>query len=520
MRPHRLNRRDFLRLMMLSAAASSGIPAGMNRLVKAAHPLNPSRQPNFLIIVFDALTAGNMSLYGYQRQTTPNLAEFAQQATVYHRHYSGGNFTVPGTASLLTGVLPWTHHGLHLFGTVSDQFTDRNLFAELNDLFTVAVYTQNSLVMDLFNQFEKHIDRLTPPRELAILSEQTADHLFDRDYWIALWGERIVRGSGLKTPGSLFLSYTSIGEDFDPNTPETLMEEYGSQYPQGLPNHSMGIFFVLEKAIDWIRVQAASLPQPYLGYFHLLPPHEPYKPRADFTHLFKDNWRPLPKPRLFFSQNWSESYLAGKRVDYDRYLAYIDEEFGRLIEGLKQDGVLENTYLILTSDHGQMFERGIHGHLTSTLYEPVIHVPLIISKPGQHERVDVHTPTSSIDLLPTLLQVAGRQIPRWVEGRILPGFEGWQSDSERSLFVIEAKSNPKYGPIEKGSAAIIKNNFKLVRYFGYQSKDNYELYRLDVDPEERVNLYNEEKSELSEVLKAELNAKLQEKNSSWDRVTD
>jgi arylsulfatase A-like enzyme len=515
-----LSRGEFLRLLLLSAIAGSGIPAGLTQLVKAGAPSKSSSGPNFLIVVFDALTAANIALYGYERETTPNLAKFAEQATVYHQHYSGGNFTVPGTASTLTGVLPWTHHGLHLFGTVSEEFTDRNLFAVLKDAYYIAAYTQNSLVMGLFNQFQKHIDQLTPPRDLAILSEQTADHLFDRDYWIALWGERIVRGSGLKTPGSLFLSYTSLGEDFDPYTPKLLMEEYGSQFPEGLPNHSMGIFFMLEKAIDWIREQANKLPQPYLGYFHLLPPHEPYNPRTDFINLFKDDWQPLPKPRLFYSQNWSESYLAGKRVDYDRYIAYVDEEFGRLVEGLKQDGALENTYLILTSDHGQLYERGIHGHLTRTLYEPVIRVPLIIAKPGQKERQDVFTPTSSIDMMPTLLQAAGKPVPSWIEGRILPGFEGWQSDPERSLFVIEAKNNPKYGPIETGTAAIIKGGYKLVRYFGYTSKDGYELYHLDTDPEERVNLYQEGTIGVGEALKTELNAQLDEKNVSWDRVAN
>ena len=65
--------------------------------------------------------------------------------------------------------------------------------------------------------------------------------------------------------------------------------------------------------------------------------------------------------------------------------------------------MLDDTYVIVTSDHGEMFERGIRGHVTPTLYEPVIRVPLLIAKPGQREREDVYAPTSCVDLLPTLL---------------------------------------------------------------------------------------------------------------------
>ena len=72
--------------------------------------------PNIIVILFDAMSARNLSLYGYPRETTPFLDKFAARSTVYHRHYSGGNFTTPGTASMLTGMFQWKHRAFNVAG--------------------------------------------------------------------------------------------------------------------------------------------------------------------------------------------------------------------------------------------------------------------------------------------------------------------------------------------------------------------------------------------------------------------
>src|SRR3972149_5008494 len=150
----------------------------------------------------------------------------------------------------------------------------------------------------------------------------------------------------------------------------------------------MGVFFLLEDAIDWIQKEVAEVPQPFFGYFHLFPPHEPYMTRKEFVDIFDDGWEPESKPVRAFPQNKSEEFLNSRRRHYDEYLAFADAEFGRLFDFLRRTGILDNTCFILTSDHGQLFEREIHGHVTATLYEPLVHVPLIISKPGQRVRED------------------------------------------------------------------------------------------------------------------------------------
>src|SRR3972149_189137 len=90
------SRRDFLKLL---AGSSAGLGMlGIKGLVEHALAQAGDR-PNIIVLVLDAMSAQNLSIYGYPRPTMPNLERFAQRATVYHSHLSAGNFTTPGTAS-------------------------------------------------------------------------------------------------------------------------------------------------------------------------------------------------------------------------------------------------------------------------------------------------------------------------------------------------------------------------------------------------------------------------------------
>jgi arylsulfatase A-like enzyme len=291
------------------------------------------------------------------------------------------------------------------------------------------------------------------------------------------------------------------------------MHQYGDIFPRGQPNHSVSLFFLLEDAIDWIKSRVLDSPHPFLGYFHLLPPHEPYCTRREFVDYFNDGWKPLPKPILRFSQNQSQAYLDRQRRFYDEYIAYADAEFGRLYDALESSGALDDTILILTSDHGQMFERGIHGHLSSTLYDPLIHILLLISLPGQTQRHNIGIPTSCVDVLPTLLHLAGKPVPDWCEGQVLPGLSDSASETERSIFTVEAKSNPKNGPLKTGTVMMVKGRYKIIHYFGNKGhRDIGEIYDLVNDPSEREDRQGQDAISVASDLKGELVEKLEQAN--------
>jgi arylsulfatase A-like enzyme len=501
-----LNRRDFLKLSSLLPLFFLPLPK-----IKAGGSLffPGSSQKNILIFVFDALSARHIPLYGYSRNTTPNLARFAGRATVYHSHHAGGNFTTSGTASLLTGVYPWTHRAIHLYGNVLESFSGQNIFSVFpGDGFSFA-YTHNLLAEVLLQQFRSAIDLFKPTRELAIYDPEYSDRLFPSDYDVSFWSEQSILRGGEARPSSLFGSL--LYRFLRLSRSKKIAGLYGRQFPRGVPNLD-DIYFFLEDAIDWLNTELPAARKPYLGYFHVLPPHEPYDARKDFIGIFQDGFEPVAKPPGAFSEGYSDESLNNSRMKYDEYLAYADEEFGRLYDGMLERGVLDDTVVIVTSDHGELFERGIAGHQTPVLYEPLLHIPLLISVPGQTRRQDVHSLTSCVDLLPTLAKLTGQPAPQWGEGEILPGFRDELPGSERAIFAVEAKSSPKMGALSKATVAMMRGNYKLIYYRGYEHTPAPELFDLSEDPEELHDL-SAAKPSLAADLQQEIEARLRQTNS-------
>ncbi len=140
---------------------------------------------------------------------------------------------------------------------------------------------------------------------------------------------------------------------------------------------------------------------------------------------------------------------------------------------------------------------------------------MLISGPGRSKRQDVYEPVSTIDMLPTLLHLTGQPIPEWCEGQVLPGFVDGSPNSERRIYAVEAKGNPKQSPITKGTIALVKGDLKLVKYFGYQDHTNaHEMYDAAHDPEEYVDLYRTRMADAGE-LDHELVEKLRQVNQPY-----
>ncbi len=474
------------------------------------HQTNVPNQPNVLIITFDALSAFNMSLYGYPRQTTPNIERFARGATVFHNHYAGGNATTPGTSSLLTGTLPWTHHGCNLLGLVADSSVPHNLFGAVpEDVFT-STYTHSLIVLKLLYQFRDSLAEFVMPRKLAFADLQFADRLFSEDYNAAYAGENIILRGDTGTSSSLFLSllFRSLARQRE----AVINQANHDSFRKGVPNQDY-VYFNLENGIDWTIEQMKTLPRPFLSYYHFLPPHDPYLPRRDFTGHFVDSYEPLEKPESFATEGFDYGQLKRNRLVYDRFIAYVDSEFGRLLDAMEASGVLDNTYVILTSDHGELFERGIRGHVTPVLYEPLVRIPLVISVPGLRQRRDVFDPTCAVDLLPTIAHLYGQPPPTWTEGFILPTFSPAQPDPLRPVFVMDSKSAPRYGPMTDGSFTVIQEGYKLIHYIREPAEPD-ELYDLENDPDEMLNIVDQQ-PDRADSLRQLIEQKLAEANEPY-----
>ena len=198
----KISRREFLKLTSL-LPASYYLPKILLTPPSAQPDVNA---PNILVIVFDALTAMNISFLGYPRETMPHLAQLADRATVYHNHYSGGNYTTPGTASLLTGTYPWTNRGLNRGKPLAEECATKNIFHVFDQYYRLT-YSHNPFVNTLQHQFRDDLDLNKPRRELYIKSDRLISELFknDEDTAMVSWSKGIKKKTGHAY--SLFLSH-------------------------------------------------------------------------------------------------------------------------------------------------------------------------------------------------------------------------------------------------------------------------------------------------------------------------
>ncbi|MDH5508664.1 MAG: sulfatase-like hydrolase/transferase [Anaerolineae bacterium] len=509
----KLERRDFLKLSALAAAGSYA-----TLFEKQAVRLAGSASgENILIVVFDTLSAKHLSLYGYQRNTTPNIERIAQRGIVYHEHYAGGPYTTPGTASLLTGTYPWTHRAFRVQSQVAKEFENKNIFSLFEDYHRIA-YTHNPVANTFLRQFLSSLDTYIPRQDLFLLEDYVLEKLLINDYDTASIFKRQLYVQNDGDFYSLFLPNLLRKTDRFERQKRYLEKKYAEEFPRGLPgelNH-----FILEDGINAMQGTLPSLDSPYLAYYHFFPPHAPYTTRRDFYDAYNnDGYEPVKKPEHLFSRKISWKNLVKNRRAYDEFILYVDHEFGRLYDYLESSGHLDNTWVIFTSDHGELFERGIKGHFTESLHQPVVNVPLIILPPGQTKRVDVYDNTSCVDLIPTLLNIANRDIPEWLEGELLPPYG--PVIPNREIYALQARHEPMSQPIKAATAMLVKNEFKLTKYFGYAKVKRevkgdglYELYNIHDDPEELNNLYEsmpDVAGELTEIL----NNRIEKENAPY-----
>lgn len=471
-----------------------------------------SNNNNIIILIFDSWSAKNIPLYGYPRNTTPNLNKLANRATVFHNHFAGGHETYTSTSVLMTGADNWTTWKWGIDYDIHPPFDQKNLFGLFDDYYRI-VYTHNFNAERVMNYFPGMINHYQPLQSLFIDNDNWISDYFAKDYETA------------------FLSWVRVTDTVDdPYTNSLLMSrmieklkerqinQYYKDFPLGPPMVTGPSYFILEDAIDWIKDQVVSIPSPYLAYFHLLPPHDKYRPRRREFDKFRDDGHEFDlKPIHPMANVKNGENLIQERKLYDEYILYVDDEIGRLFTHLENNGVLENTWIILTTDHGESFERGILGHKRDTFHQPIAHIPLIIFGAGQSKRQDIYNYTHTKDILPTLLSITGHSIPAEIEGDVIPPFNA-QPIHDRSLYASTWAPSTSIDWRLRTALMMVKEPYKLIRFEGYKTFDSkppvYELYDLEQDPEELANIYSPNHPVASRMVE-ELEEKLLQVDKSW-----
>jgi arylsulfatase A-like enzyme len=502
-----LTRREFLKLISLMPVGVFSRP-----ISKLTQTLN-SDIPNVIILVFDAWSHHHISLYGYPRHTMPNLETFADKATVYHNHYSAGTFTNSGTASLLTGLYPWSHRALHLGAAVTPSHAAHNIFAALSETHSTLGYSQNEFADQILYTLGGELD--THVHNWAFSLQNSNPYgapIFDKHPQIAFasFEDNLFRRFKGNDASMFFGPLLRL---YFLRNRARFKDANDREYPLGLPNSEES--FLLEDVVDGAIQTLKGIQTPTLAYFHFYPPHDPYCPTKEFFEKFKDGWEVPHKPIHDLSEEKRDAPdLELNRRHYDEYLASWDHEIGRLFDYLKESGLMKNSYIFVTADHGELFERGITGHFTKLIYDPLIRVPLIVSHPGQSSREDIHALTNSVDILPTVVNMLGLPVPEWAEGQLLPGLGG-VGDEHRSIFSVDAKYNSSFTPLRNYSISITRDHHRFIHYsFPKDDYEKFEFYDLDTDPNELKDLYPAKPS-LAVEMKDELLQKIEEVNKPY-----
>jgi arylsulfatase A-like enzyme len=339
-------------------AAAAGLPG-----VEAAPPA-PEGAPDIILIVVDTLRADALSCYGARRFSTPVIDGLAARGARFADAVAQASWTNPATASILTSRLP-TDHGMtgHRGRIRGDVRTLAEVLAARG--YRTAGVVANLLVSKAygFDRGFQHWDEEPDHDPLAVHRTMLAS--------------RLARAAGR-----------------GPSRTETISAAE-----------------VVDRALALIEDGG----RPFFLYLHLMDPHDPYAPPADLAAAADPGYA----GGLRFSQGTLYRILRGEehvteadlrhaRALYDAEVAGMDRELARLVERIRERLDAGRAVVALTSDHGEEFmEHGALGHEHS-LYQELIHVPLIVSRPGTiPEGVVVGEAVSHIDVAPTLLEAAG-----------------------------------------------------------------------------------------------------------------
>jgi len=299
--------------------------------------------PNVLLVVLDSVRAHNCSLYGYERETTPFLQSIAEGATVFTQARAPSNWSLPCHASIFTGLGP-NEHRL----TVHDRLAaGSTVFERLADRgYDTGVFTENGFVVGHDAGFE---------------------HAFE---------------TVVSVPDGTPAAYDTA--DINPG-------------PDG--------FYYAEAFTEWRR----SVPGPWAACVNLMDAHRPFEPRAEFDRWGDDRAREL---QASLPTRWEWEFHGGARpywqlgaleTLYNGAIRQVDAILERVLSELEAEGVLDETLVVVCSDHGDGFgglgtlpgEPPAVSHIVP-MHETLLHVPLVVLDPAARSDDVVRSPATTL----------------------------------------------------------------------------------------------------------------------------
>ncbi len=423
--------------------------------IVSSTPVSPiaTKQPgcNFVLVSFDALQAAHVGALGSSRDVTPAIDELARQSFSFTHAYSVASWTVPASMTWFTGVYPSEHRMTNKF----------------------AVYR--------------------PPQEKLADLRELSPHL------VTL--ADLLKQNGYATGG--FTGNAGVNGGFG--------YEQGFDVYYYQAGNFGGLDQSIPRALSWLNEVKH---QKFFLFLHGYDAHGQFSPASGLDYRFVDpeyDRKFLGSPQEHESLreegldrgqlNLREPDVQFWRAIYDEKIQRADEQFRGFLKEFDELGLTENTLFILTSDHGTEYcehRRLDHGF---TLYDEQIHVPLFIKLPGQTTGRTLTQGISSIDIMPTVLDLldvhVADAVNQQLRGRsLLPAMNG--SQTAHDVF-----SETDYRQYTYKRSIITPGGWKLIYTLEHRSR---ELYNLSADPGE-LHDQTASRPELADELQARLFAR-------------
>lgn len=441
-------------------------------------------RPNIVFVITDQQRFDTIAALGHPCVDTPNLDRLVREGTTFTRAYVSAPSCSPSRASLFTGMYP------HSVGVLRNEDLWRHSWVQR---LAGAGY-------HCVNVGKMHTHPWETPlgfHERTVVENKDRDHPnvpFFHDQWDkALW----IRGERKPT-----------------RTVHRRLPDYAERlgaFEWELPEDLHADMFVSAHARWWLDTYPGD--EPFFLQIGFPGPHPPYDPVPRHLEAYRDRDVPLPvrtpedlngqpdvlkQLRAHHQGNDHDAvvHLADPTPEQSRrqrrhYLAnvsMIDEQVGLLLNALDRRGVLDHTVVIFTSDHGDCL--GDHGHSQKwNMYEPSVRVPAIVWGPGRvraNQRLDGLT--AMMDLGPTVLELAGVDVPGWMEARsLLPALRGEPYSGRERVYSEHARDMILTGT--ELMTMVRDERFKLVEFI---DSDQGQLFDLHADPDELTNLWDAE----------------------------
>lgn len=428
-----------------------------------------STRPNVILITLDTVRSDHLGLYGYPKRTSPYLDTLAEQSVVFDEVNSVSSWTLPAHASLFTGKYIYQHqaHETHQM-LEPDQETLAEIFHKEGYRtagFIAGPYCKGKY--GLSQGFQVYHDRL--------------DFFEYRHTYDTLSMRRFL--------------------DFFSNSLRALVLQNDGE--RTAPELNRSIFRWINRVED----------EPFFLFLNYFDAHDPYTLGEEYRHLFTNEKRDdeainemirsyyFDASGRFRVRNIDDSLREYLLALYDSEIAYLDGHLRTFMKTLEERGHLDNTIVIITSDHGEeFFEHGGVMH-KQTLYQEVLRVPLLIYYPKMLQPSRVSHRVSLVDIFPTLLDLVELPEQQGIDGVSLLPLITEQEIPKRNYVLSQRYARAEHG--ESRQDALTGQEWKFIQVNPERERIPTALFNLKVDPQEQDNQI-QELSEQREEMKLHL----------------